>query len=109
VQALQSGNQLNEALLAADQQLGSLARDRETLRFLTRLALAAGRPDVADRYARRLIDMSARGRVDGESRQASSQMAAVWRRATWRTEAASEARLSTRTWRRIGTTTARSA
>lgn len=69
VEALQAGNRLNEALLAADQQLGSLARDRETLRFLTRLALAAGRPDLADRYARRLIDMSARGRADGESRR----------------------------------------
>ncbi|MDR5753903.1 MULTISPECIES: tetratricopeptide repeat protein [unclassified Caballeronia] len=85
VEAWQAGNRLNEALLAADQQLGSLARDRETLRFLTRLALAAGRPDLADRYARRLIDMSARGRAEGESRReaVADKPSVGVRRAVW--------------------------
>ncbi|MDR5808994.1 tetratricopeptide repeat protein [Caballeronia sp. LZ019] len=60
VQALQAGNRLADALVAADTHIGSLGRDRETLRYLTKLALAAGRPDIADRYAKRLLDMSAR-------------------------------------------------
>ncbi|KIG03029.1 tetratricopeptide repeat protein [Caballeronia concitans] len=58
VQALQAGNRLADALAAAEAHIGSLERDRETLRYLTRLALAAGRPDIADWYAKRLLDMS---------------------------------------------------
>ncbi|WP_250536330.1 tetratricopeptide repeat protein [Caballeronia sp. AZ10_KS36] len=68
LQALQSANRPADALAAADAHLGSLARDRETLRYLTRLALSAGRPDIADRYARRLLDMSSRERGDGGAR-----------------------------------------
>ena len=60
VQALQAGNRLADALAAADAHIGSLEGDHETLRYLTRLALAAGRPDIAGRYAKRLLDMSAR-------------------------------------------------
>ncbi|WP_248324686.1 MULTISPECIES: tetratricopeptide repeat protein [unclassified Caballeronia] len=74
LQALQSANRPADALAAADAHLGSLARDRETLRYLTRLALSAGRPDIADRYARRLLDMSSRERRDGGPRLAG------WRR-----------------------------
>ncbi|WP_175945432.1 tetratricopeptide repeat protein [Caballeronia sp. BCC1704] len=70
LQALQSANRPADALAAADAHLGSLARDRETLRYLTRLALSAGRPDIADRYARRLLDMSSGERRDGASRLA---------------------------------------
>ncbi|MDR5856552.1 tetratricopeptide repeat protein [Caballeronia sp. LZ050] len=70
LQALQSGDRSADALAAADAHVGSLARDRETLRDLTRLALAAGRPDIADRYARRLLDMSSRERRDGAPRLA---------------------------------------
>ncbi|WP_250474922.1 tetratricopeptide repeat protein [Caballeronia sp. GAFFF1] len=70
LQALQSANRPADALAAADAHLGSLSRDRETLRYLTRLALSAGRPDIADRYARRLLDMSSRERRDGVSRLA---------------------------------------
>ncbi len=75
LQALQSANRPADALAAADAHVGSLARDRETLRYLTRLALAAGRPDIADRYARRLLDMSSRERRDGAPRLA------AWRQA----------------------------
>ncbi|WP_244850359.1 tetratricopeptide repeat protein [Caballeronia sp. SL2Y3] len=74
LQALQSANRPADALAAADAHLGFLARDRETLRYLTRLALSAGRPDIADRYARRLLDMSSRERRDGGARLAG------WRR-----------------------------
>ena len=77
LRTLQSGNRLAEALTMAEQNIGSLADDRETLFFVTRLAprrfggggghpgghgerlaRAAGRPDVADRYVRRLLRLS---------------------------------------------------
>ena len=58
LRTLQSGNRLPEALTMAEQNIGSLADDRETLFFVTRLARAAGRPDVADRYVRRLLRLS---------------------------------------------------
>ncbi|VXC97170.1 hypothetical protein BURKHO8Y_70162 [Burkholderia sp. 8Y] len=70
LQALQSANRSADALAAADAHIGALARDRETLRYLTRLALSAGRPDIADRYAHRLLDMSSRERRDGAPRLA---------------------------------------
>ena len=58
LRTLQSGNRLPEALTMAEQNIGSRADDRETLFFVTRLARAAGRPDVADRYVRRLLRLS---------------------------------------------------
>ncbi|MDP2882999.1 MAG: tetratricopeptide repeat protein [Azonexus sp.] len=58
LRTLQSGNRLAEALSMAEQNIGSLADDRETLFFVTRLARTAGRPDVADRYVRRLLRLS---------------------------------------------------
>ncbi|WP_311221760.1 MULTISPECIES: tetratricopeptide repeat protein [unclassified Acidovorax] len=58
VRALQSGNQPLAALQLAQRELGSLADDRETLLMLTNLARAAGRPDVADRFVRKLLRLS---------------------------------------------------
>ena len=55
--ALQSGNQLHEALRLAESQIGVLADDRETLVFVTRLALAANRPEVAQKYVRKALGM----------------------------------------------------
>lgn len=57
VKTLQSGNLLDEALAAADRNMAGLDRDRETLLFLTRLSLAAGSPERAQRYIRRALGM----------------------------------------------------
>ncbi|QGZ63113.1 tetratricopeptide repeat protein [Paraburkholderia acidisoli] len=62
VRALQSGNLLKQALDAANQHIGDLADDPETLRYLANLAVAAGRPDLATGYVKRLLKMSMRER-----------------------------------------------
>jgi polysaccharide biosynthesis protein PelB len=56
--ALQGSGQAAPALEAAERELGTLAADTETLEFLTRLALAADRPDLAQRYARMLLKLA---------------------------------------------------
>ncbi len=56
--ALQSGNQPVAALALAERELGNLADDTEVLLFITNLARAAGRPDVAERYVRRLLRLA---------------------------------------------------
>jgi len=59
VRTLQSGNLLAEALTAAERHLDAgLAHDRQTLLYLTRLALAANRPDLAQKYVRRALGLS---------------------------------------------------
>lgn len=58
LRALQSGNQLATALDLGERELGNLADDEETLLLLTQIARAAGRPDIADRYVRRLLKMA---------------------------------------------------
>lgn len=58
MRAAQSGNALAEALDLAELHLGELVADTETLEFLTRLALAANRPDLAQRYAAWLLRLS---------------------------------------------------
>jgi len=63
LRALQSGNDLAATMRAADQHIGDLADDPETLRFLANLALAAGRPDLAEKYVKRLMKMSS---LDGD-------------------------------------------
>jgi len=55
IRALQSGNLLDEALKAADEHVGTLADDRDTLIVLLNLARAAQRPDLVDRYAKALV------------------------------------------------------
>lgn len=57
VRTLQSGNLLNEAVTEAEAHLGTLANDRETLIFLSRLALSANRPGLAQQYIRRALGM----------------------------------------------------
>ncbi len=57
LRVLQSGNLLGDAMRQAETHIGDLRNDAETLRFLTRLALAANRPDLAERYARRLLSI----------------------------------------------------
>ncbi len=55
VRTLQSGNLLAEAIEAAERNLGDLADDEQTMLAVVRLALAAGRPDIAQRHMKRLI------------------------------------------------------
>lgn len=58
VQALQSGNQPQAALALAEREIGPLADDPATLYLLTTLARAAGRPDIAEQYVRRLLRLA---------------------------------------------------
>ena len=53
--ALMASSEFKQAMLAADQYIGDLDTDIETLRYLTRTALAAGDPAKAAYYARRLV------------------------------------------------------
>ncbi|SOZ39351.1 tetratricopeptide repeat protein [Cupriavidus neocaledonicus] len=70
VQTLQSGNLLDEALAQAERHGGTLLDDPEVLRYLTRLALAANRPEQASRYVERLLKVSARLRGTGHAEPA---------------------------------------
>jgi polysaccharide biosynthesis protein PelB len=54
IRALQSGNLLDEALVAANQHGRAFANDRATLVVLLNLARAAHRPELVDRYAKAL-------------------------------------------------------
>ena len=54
IKALQSGNLLDEALVAADQHGSEFAHDHETLTVLLNLARAANRPERVDVYAKAL-------------------------------------------------------
>ena len=65
VTTLQSGNLLAEALTAAERYLDAgLAHDRRTLLYLTRLSLAANRPDLAQKYVRQALGLSS-GKASG--------------------------------------------
>lgn len=58
LKALQSGNQPLAAIELGDREIGVLIDDPDTLWLMTQLARAAGRPDIADRYVRRLLRLS---------------------------------------------------
>ena len=61
MRALQSGDRLPEALALAEKELQkapALAKDGEILEQLVHLARAGGRPDLAEKYARRLLRLS---------------------------------------------------
>lgn len=68
LQILQSGNLLDEALAEAERRDGPLLDDPEVLRYLTRLALAANRPDLASRYVERLLRQAPHARMPAEQR-----------------------------------------
>jgi len=55
VGALMQASLFPQAMQAADRELGNLADDPDTLRYLARTALAAGDPPRAVGYARRLV------------------------------------------------------
>lgn len=58
LRTLQSGNLLPQAVAAAREHAGTLADDRETQLFLVKLCRAAGDLNEAERYARKLLQMS---------------------------------------------------
>ncbi len=55
VNAYMAGGKYKEALDTAERHLGRLRSDRLTLRYLIKLALAAGNPALASYYARQLV------------------------------------------------------
>ncbi len=57
VRTLQAGNLVQEALQEGERHLGLLANDRETLIVMTRIALAANRPDKAQRFIEQALGM----------------------------------------------------
>ncbi|MBK9028170.1 MAG: tetratricopeptide repeat protein [Propionivibrio sp.] len=59
--ALQSGNQVKEALALAEEELAvtpSLGESSQVLELLVRFARSVRRPDLADKYARKLLRLS---------------------------------------------------
>lgn len=64
---LRAGNLGNEALAAGTAHLDDLAADRDTLLFMTKTALAAGKPGIAERYVRMALRMEPkRERLSGK-------------------------------------------
>jgi hypothetical protein len=57
VQVLQSGNLAGEALAAGEANIGGVEPDRQVLLFMTRIALAAGKPAIAERYIKKALGM----------------------------------------------------
>ncbi|ACC74367.1 tetratricopeptide repeat protein [Paraburkholderia phymatum] len=92
LKALQSGNDMAATMQAADQHIGDLADDPDTLRFLANLALAAGRPDLAAKYVKRLMKMS------GLERERALSQAASYEPRRTREPALSEHRATHRVW-----------
>lgn len=83
VAALQAANRPRDAITFADEHIDGLDDDPDILYQLATLARAARRPDLAEKYARRLLQLS---------------LAEQWRRAQW--AAASGVQL-----RQVGTST----
>lgn len=84
VTALRSGNQPQAALALAERELGPLADDPQTLFMLTQLARAAGRPDIAEHYVRRLLHISLQQQASQwatASQQDWTLQQAAWRQA----------------------------
>lgn len=55
LRALQAGNIVADNLEGAENELGELAGDRDTLYVMAQLALGAQRLDLAERYAKRML------------------------------------------------------
>ncbi len=58
VDVMRQSGRMADALALAERELRGLASDPEVLEYLTRLALAAGRPDIASKYARQMLRLS---------------------------------------------------
>ena len=59
LRTLQAGGLYDELIRAADEHLGVLGDDTPTLMFLARMAQSANKLDAAERYAKRLLRLSA--------------------------------------------------
>ncbi|MEM1244418.1 MAG: hypothetical protein AAGG80_06345, partial [Pseudomonadota bacterium] len=57
LRTLQQGNYLNEALYAAQANIGEFRQDKDVLTFLTGLALASNRPDLAQKYVKQALEL----------------------------------------------------
>ncbi|MGU7780159.1 tetratricopeptide repeat protein [Burkholderia sp. PU8-34] len=86
LRALQGGNLLGDAMLAAREHIGELANDARTLRFLISLSLAAGRPDLASDYTNQLVKLHGASKhaeaapsAEHHAADAPHIMFAVWR------------------------------
>jgi polysaccharide biosynthesis protein PelB len=60
VQVLRSGNLAGEALAAGEANIDGVGPDRQVLLFMTRIALAAGKPAIAERYIKKALGMERR-------------------------------------------------
>ena len=58
LRSLQSGDKLDEAIKVSETNIGDLKNDRETLVFLTRLALAANRPQLAEKHMQAIMRLN---------------------------------------------------
>ncbi|MFO0460179.1 MAG: tetratricopeptide repeat protein [Burkholderiales bacterium] len=55
VRLLQAADRTAQACADADARIGRLQPDAGLMKFMVKLAMAAGRPDLADRYAREML------------------------------------------------------
>jgi polysaccharide biosynthesis protein PelB len=60
VQVLQSGNLAGEALTAGEANIYGVQSDRQVLLFMTKIALAAGKPAIAEHYIKKALGMERR-------------------------------------------------
>ena len=60
VRLLQSGNLAGEALAAGEANISGVESDRQVLLFMTKIALAAGKPAIAERYIKKALGMERR-------------------------------------------------
>ena len=65
VKSLQAGNLPVEALAEGEANIHGLESDRDTLLFMTRIALAAGKPGIAQRFVSRALGMHSGRNQDG--------------------------------------------
>jgi tetratricopeptide (TPR) repeat protein len=55
LKTLQSGGLLNDSMLSSEKYYDVLSADPKSLMYITKLALASGRPDLAEKYIARLL------------------------------------------------------
>lgn len=55
--SLQQGNKIQVALMQARQHIGPLAKDTSTLLFMTRIAMSANKPKLAEQYISRALKL----------------------------------------------------
>src|SRR5690606_6532426 len=92
VNAFLSGNMVDRAIESASHELGALAEDAPTLRYMINLARQSGKPQLVAEYARKLLevgrkkpDVSQQSNFDGGDDDPTHVSDTVlWRRDGWR-------------------------